>query len=136
MRAQTGQVLATVSAQGSGLDAVKGLAAEKSLQVLGRSAAKDLGEKVKIELAKKSSVQVIVHGVPDLNSLANVKNAILQAEGVKDIYTRSFTSGVAEMDVSVMTATPISIGESLSANKGLKVQVSNITQDSLEVQAQ
>lgn len=135
IRAQTGQILAAVTSQGSGLDAVSDAAAEKSLVSMGKAASKELGERAKIELAKRSSVLVTVRGV-DLNSLGAVKNAITLIPGVKDIYTRSFASGVAEMDINVMTATAQTIGDVLSKDASLKLQISNMTADSLEAQVQ
>ncbi len=136
IKAQTGEILATVTIQGSGLDATKEAAAQKAMAALGKNAANDLSGRIASELAKKSSVLVTVRGLPSLSRLSEVKEAILKTAGVGDLFMRSYAEGIAEMDVKINSATSLDLANTLTKNAALHAQILSQTQDSLEVQVQ
>lgn len=134
LKAQTADILATVSAQASGLDAVKEAAAQKALVQLGKNAANELAGKVASELARKSSVVVTVRKVANINRLSEVKDVLSKTPGVGDLYMRSFYEGTAEIEVKINSATSNELATALTNNTSLGAQVISQTQDSLEVE--
>jgi hypothetical protein len=136
LKAQTGDILAAVTVQGSGLDGTKEAAALKAMANLGKNAAAELAPKIAAELARRSSVLVTVRGLPSLNRLGEVKDALLKTAGVGDLYMRSFSEGTAEMEVKINSATSSDLANSLTRNSSLNAKVVGQTQDSLEVEVQ
>lgn len=134
LKAQTGDVLAAVSVQGSGLDATKEAAGQKAMAQLGKNAANDLSGKVASELSRRSSVLVTVRGLPDINRLGELKDLLSKTTGVGDLYMRSFSEGTAEIEIKINTATSNDLANALTKNSSLGAQVVSQTQDSLEVQ--
>ncbi|MBI2118722.1 MAG: hypothetical protein HYT97_03740 [Elusimicrobia bacterium] len=136
LKAQTGEILAAVSLQGSGLDATKEAASQKAMAQAGKNAANDLASRVANELARRSTVLVIVQGLADLNRLRDIKDFISKTQGVGDIYMRSFSEGRAEMEVKVNSVTSSDLANSISSQASLGAQVVAQTQDSLELKVQ
>ena len=136
IKAQTGEILATVSLQGSGLDATKEAASQKAMSQAGKNAANDLASRVANELARRSTVLVIVQGLADLNRLRDIKDFISKTQGVGEIYMRSFSEGRAEMEVKVNSVTSSDLANAISSQASLGAQVVAQTQDSLELKVQ
>lgn len=136
LKAQTGEILATVSVQASGLDAIKEAAAQKSLANLGKNASSDLSGRIAQELARRSSVLVTVHGLPDLNRLSLIKDVLSKTPGVGELYMRSFSDGTAEIEVKINTASSSDLASAVTQNASMGAQVVTQTQDSLELKVQ
>lgn len=136
LKAQTGDILATVSVQGSGLDATKEAAAQKALSQLGKNAANEFAGKIASELARRSTVLVTVKGIANLNRLSEVKETLSKTAGVAELYMRSFSDGTAEIEVKINSATSNDLANALTKNASLNAQVLSQTQDSLEAQVQ
>ena len=136
LKAQTGDILATVSVQGSGLDGTKDAAAQKAMAQLGKNASNDLAGRIASELARRSTVLVTVRGLSNLNRLGEVKDLISKTSGVGDIYMRSFGGNAAEIEVKINSATSSDIANSLTKSATLGAQILSQTQDSLEVNVQ
>ena len=136
LKAQTGDILATLTVQGSGLDATKEAAAFKAMASLGKNAANELAPKIASELAKHSSVLVTVRGLPNINRLGEVKDALLKTAGVGDLYMRSYSEGTAEMEIKINSATSSDLANTLTKNSSLNAKVASQTLDSLEVEVQ
>lgn len=134
LKAQSGEILATASVQGSGLDATKEAAAQKAMMQLGKNAANEFKDRIASELARRSSVAVTVRGLKDINQLGIVKSLLVNTSGVEDLYLRSFANGDAEMEVKTKTATSLDLANVLSRNPSLTMQVTTQTQELLEVQ--
>src|SRR5581483_6764569 len=90
LKAQSGEILATVATQASGLDATNAIAAQKALAQVGKSAGDEFASKVASELERRSNVIVTVRGLKDMNRLGEVKDVLARTPGVGDIYMRSF----------------------------------------------
>ncbi len=133
IRAQTGDILYTFSIQASGLDGTKEAASQKALAQAGKNAGNDLAGRIASELARRSTILVMVGGVPSLNVLSEMKDRIVTTPGVADVTMRSFAAGRAEMEVKVNAATSGDIIQSLSKKGTLPMEVVNQTQDSVEV---
>lgn len=136
LKAQTGDILATVSAQGSGLDATKEAAAQKAMSQLGKNAGTDFATRIAAELARKSTILVTVRGLSNLNHLSEVKNILTKTIGVEEIYPRSFSSGTAEIEVKIKSATSNDLTNALVKNGSLKAHLVSQTQDSLEIKVE
>lgn len=136
LKAQTGEILSAVSAQGSGLDAIKDAAAQKALGVIGRNAGAEYAAKILAELAKRSFVLVTVKGLPSINSLGELKETVSHVPGVSEIYMRSFSEGTAEMEVKLNSGSSGDIAGAIANTPALRAQVTGQTQDSVNVQIQ
>ena len=123
-----------MTTQGSGLDATNAAAGQKALAALGKNGANELGGRIASELARRSSVMVLVHGLKGINQLGQVKETISRTAGVSDVYMRSFSDGNAELEVKIVSATSAQIGEALTKDTAIVAQITSQTQDSLEVQ--
>jgi hypothetical protein len=77
-----------------------------------------------------------VRGLTGIIRLGEVKDSLLKTAGVGDLYMRSFSDGMAEMEVRVNSATSADLANSLTRNVSLNAKVVGQTQDSLEVEVQ
>lgn len=134
LRAQGGEVLGTIATQGSGLDATRDAAAQKSLANLGKSAGNELGARIAQELSKRSIAVVHVRGLDDLNQLSEIKRLLAHTAGVGDLQLRSFFDRSAEIEVRLNTATSSDLANALSRNKAVPLQILSQTQDYVEAQ--
>ncbi|OGR83359.1 MAG: hypothetical protein A2902_01100 [Elusimicrobia bacterium RIFCSPLOWO2_01_FULL_64_13] len=134
LKAQTGEILATVNVQGSGLDATREAAALKAMAAIGAGAGKEFSEKIAKELARRSTVLVTVRGIPGIDRLGQIKDALARAPGIGEIYMRSFSGSSAEIEVKLNSATSASIAQAVAQDAVLKADVVSQTQDSLEIQ--
>ena len=136
LKAQTGEILATLTTQGSGLDATKEAASMKALAQLGKNAANDFGGKIASELARRSSILVSVQGIADVNKLGRIKDIISKLPGVVDVYMRSFSVGNAELELKIDKATSADVAGALMKDASIGAQVVSQTQDTLELKVQ
>lgn len=136
LKAQTGDILATVTTQGSGLDATKDVAAQKALAQVGKNAGQDFGSRIASELLRKSNVLITVTGLSGLDKLSQVKGELLKTSGVSDIYMRSFSQDLAELEVKVNNISAADLAQALTKNPLLGAQIVSQTQDSLEIKVQ
>ena len=133
VRARTGEILSTFSVQASGLDGTKDAASQKSFTQAGANAGNDLAGRIATELARRTTILVWVGGLPNLNSLGEIKDRIVSTPGVLDVTMRSYSVGKAEMEVKINSATSGDILQSISKKGTLPLEVVNQTQDSVEV---
>ncbi|OGR82223.1 MAG: hypothetical protein A2901_09490 [Elusimicrobia bacterium RIFCSPLOWO2_01_FULL_54_10] len=136
LKAKTGEILAAVNVQGSGLDATHDAAGSKALTALGNSAAEEFAGRIATELARRSSVLVTVRNVPSINVLSDIKDILARTAGVGEVAMRSFDSGTAELEVKINSATSADLAKRLSGASAFKASVTAQTQDSLEAEIQ
>lgn len=133
LRAQSGEILAAVVTQASGLDATKDAASQKALSQLGKNAAVDFAPKIASELARRGTVLVTVEGIDDLNTLLELKTALSRAPGVSDVVMRSFAAGRAEMEAKVSNATSSDLAGSVAKASAFKgASLLSQTQETIE----
>lgn len=133
LKAQSGEILAAVATQASGLDATNAIAAQKALAQVGRDAADDFASKVAAELERRSNVLVTVQGLKSLDRLGEIKDLLAKTPGVGDLYMRSYSGGTAEIEVKTEKATSMDLANAILGRKSLGAQVVSQTQDSLEI---
>lgn len=136
LRTQTGEILAAVNIQGSGLDATQEAAGAKAMMTLGKNAAQEFAGRIASELARRSTVLVTVKNIQSINRLSDVKDLISKTAGVSDVMMRSFEGGTAEMEVKINGATASDLARSVAASKDFTSKVTAQTQDSIEIEVQ
>ena len=132
-KAQTNEIMMTVSKVASGLDATKPTAAMKALSSVGKTAGEDLAGRLADELMKRSFVSITVNGLPDLNHLSDIEKVVSGVPGVGDYYLRSFSSGQAHLDVQLQSAAARDIASAIEKANNLSAKVQNVTQDTIDV---
>ncbi len=105
LKAHSGEILAAVVTEGSGLDATKDAASQKALAAIGQKAAAVLAPKVASELARRNTVIITVDGVANLDQILTLKNVLAKAPGVSDVIMRSYNAGRAEVEARVNNVT-------------------------------
>ncbi|MFA6030688.1 MAG: hypothetical protein WC969_12595 [Elusimicrobiota bacterium] len=130
-KAQTNELMMTVSRTESGLDADKDAAIVKALGKVGKAAGEEVAEKLAKELARRAFVTVTVSGIPDLNALQAVQKSLRAVAGVSDLYLRNFAGGFAQMDARVDGKSAQALADSVEKS-GLKIHTKNVTQDTVD----
>ncbi len=134
LKSQTGEILAAVTIQGSGLDATKEAASSKALMVVGKNASNEFAGRIASQLAKLSTVFVTAKNISGIDRLSDLKNVISKTPGVGEIYMRNYQVGMAEMEVKMNGANSSDLAKSLVSAAKLKAKVTAQTQDSLEIE--
>lgn len=98
----TGEVLSTLSQVASGIEGTPDIAAQKSFDKVAELCADDLA-KLPQSLSSRSQVNLTVTGITSFEELSNLQKKLPAANGVKDLYLRSFNQeeGIAVLDLSV-----------------------------------
>ena len=136
LRTQTGEILAAVNIQGSGLDATQEAAGAKAMTTLGKNAAQEFAGRIASELARRSTILVTVRNLKSFNSLGEVKDLIAKTPGVNDVVMHTFEGGTAEMEVKVNSATASDLAVTITASKDPILKVTSQTQDGVEIEVQ
>ncbi|MFA6091745.1 MAG: hypothetical protein WCU88_02620 [Elusimicrobiota bacterium] len=131
-KAQTNEVLMTVSKTESGLDADKDAAVNKALGKVGRSAGEELAASLAKELSRRSFVAVTISGLKSLNELQDAQKALTSVPGVQDLFLRNFAGGFAQMDVRVEGKSAQALAS--AAETALKAVVKNVTPETVELE--
>ncbi len=136
MKSQTGEILAAVTVQGSGLDATKEAASAKAMMVLGKNAGQEFSVKIAAELAKRSTVMVTVKNIPNIGCLSEIKTILSKTAGVSDVFMRNYQEGAAELEVKVSGAKSSDLAQALTGSASLKAKITAQTQDTLDAEIQ
>ncbi|HLG28774.1 MAG TPA: hypothetical protein VI387_01070, partial [Candidatus Brocadiales bacterium] len=130
LKTQTGEVLASTSMQGSGVDITEEAAFQKTMAILGEKSANDFAETLISFLAARPSISLKINGLKNFNKLLEVKETLTRVNGVGEVFARSFSEGIAEMEVTTTSAASGDIAKELT-KKGWRVV--NQTHDTLEI---
>ncbi len=103
----SGQILATVSQQASGMEGTAEIAGGKALAKAAEMAAGDLSA-LPEEIAKRSLVTMKITGIKSFEKLATVQTTLSSMQGVKDVFLRSFSQadGDANLEFHVDGVSP------------------------------
>lgn len=127
IRAGSGQILASISRQASGMDVNKAMAAAKALE----SAAKLLGEDLAVNIADvlKSRSEIVVRAsqIKDMDQLRALQDALRSIQHVDALYLRSYANGEAEISLSAGTLQGTELGAKLSSLNKPPLQVKSMT---------
>jgi hypothetical protein len=135
-QAKTGEVLLTMSKTEPGLEGTTTTAAMKALAAAGQMAGTDIAQQLADQLAQRAFAEVTVTGVPDLNHLNDIEQAISMVPGAGDHYLRSFSNGEAHIEVQLESVSAGDIASSLEKNAALKLKVQGVTQNTIQAQQQ
>ncbi len=102
VRTDTGQIIATYGAHGSGLDINENIAAKTALANAGR----EVGEYfVKIFESKSAStsgagIEMLVDGIKGFSALSALKKQLSSIQGVSNVEVLNFQGGIATIDIT------------------------------------
>ena len=99
LKVQSQEILTALSLQASALDANAAVSSQKSLALLGKNAAEQLGKKIASELFRKSNIMLTVRGVSHVDRLSALTETLKKVSGVQALYVRSFAVDVAEIQI-------------------------------------
>jgi len=128
IRADTGQIVATNVIPASGVDVEEHLAAQKAL---GNAGGK-MGDYMVEQLMKfggnmEKNIKLTVTGITNFKKVSEAENSLRGLKGVKNVYTRDYSSGVAvfELDATVPVKT---LADSIGSISGeVRLEVTGIT---------
>jgi hypothetical protein len=135
-KAQTNELLLTVSQTAPGLEATPAAASAKALAAAGKLAGDELAQKLARQLFERSFAQVVVSGLPDLNRVQALERALTAAPGAGDVWLRSFSGGEARLDVQLKDGTASGVASSLEKDPALKLKVLGVTQNTIQAAQQ
>ncbi|MFC1521555.1 hypothetical protein ACFL6Y_04020 [Elusimicrobiota bacterium] len=101
VRVQTGELLETATANGSGIDATDEAAAAKSLQTAGEELGRKISRTLPKRLLSDTSITLTIEGLADFNTLENIKKTLASMPGIDDIYLRAFEERSATLEISI-----------------------------------
>ena len=102
LRTDTGQILATYGAHGSGVDISENIAAKAALADAGRQAAQyfvDMFAK-KSSSSSGSGIELIVQGIKGFSQLNSLKSSLGRMPGVENVEVLNFEGGDATIDIT------------------------------------
>lgn len=130
LKPRTGEVLTAVSTQASGVDITEGAAHQKTMTLLGEKAAEDLSESLAALLATRPSISLTARGITSFDKLLKLRDTLTRIEGINNLFVRSYSKGVAEIEINTISVTAMDIAKALS-KKGWRVI--NQSHDDLEI---
>jgi hypothetical protein len=132
LKVDTGEIIAAKGYDASGVDITPLAAAQKALTATGEQ----LGDYMVQQLMQYASdpdkpltITVRCSGFQKLNLL---QNGLKSVSGVKSVFLRSYSGGIAQIDVTY-TGAPKALADAMQNIEGISVDISGITNSSLEV---
>ncbi|MFH1282564.1 MAG: hypothetical protein ABII27_02760 [bacterium] len=113
LKAQTGEVLISVSQQASGVDVVKQIAGEKALQKVGQLVGKELSVKIAQKLKTHSDIVLTIKDLSTVNELNEITNYLRRTAYIKELVISSFSSNEATIDVRLSSGDTQKLAQTL-----------------------
>ena len=126
LRTDTGQIVATYGAHGSGVDISENIAAKAALADAGRKAAQYFVNMFakKSSSASGSGIELIVQGIKGFSQLNSLKNSLSRMPGVDNVEVLNFESGDATIDIT-FKGNAMEFASVLEAN-GVKLKIQKL----------
>lgn len=136
VKAGTSEVIASASAQGTAAHINEVAALQQSLQKASEKAAEDLASGIletwKQETSGDRSLAIVIHDISPAE-LKQVKDAFQRLRGVTDVMERSFSNGLADLDVRAKTdALELSSVIAKTSFQGFRLVLQESSADRLE----
>jgi hypothetical protein len=132
IRADTGSILDTYTAQGAGADISEGNASKKALTKAGEVAANYLKSAIPSKLVNlPNSIQVSVSGIT-FKEYRLLESRLKGTSMVKNVYAREFSDGRARFDVETGSK-PSQLADELESFKDLPLEVVSVSGSKIEV---
>lgn len=131
VKAATGEIVKTASRTQSAVEVNKDLAADKARGGAAKQVADAVVADLAKALAKTAGLELTLKGVSSLSQLADIQKAVSSVTGVEDIYTRSYDSDMAVMDMSLKETDTNAVAQALEKMSSVSIRVEEIMKDRL-----
>lgn len=137
IRSDNAEIIATESASCTKAHVNESIGAHKAFQESGKKLADALMKKILEKLRKDTdlaTVELTISGISSFSQLVGLENAIKQnARGIKDIHRRSYTSGVAKLELKLREDTQAFAEKLLAIKTGnILIEVTGVTQNKID----
>jgi len=132
LKANTKEVISTVSDFSGGVDITKEAAAKSSLKRVAEKVGKNFAQKIYETLKTQSTVLMKISPLADLNELNTLNRIIRGFIEVKDSRVRSFTSNLAVVEITLRRGSAQDIARRLEQVKEQNVKVTAVGQYDIE----
>jgi hypothetical protein len=135
LKADSKDIITTANKMLASMDITKNASAKKSIIEVSNNISKDLPTAVLKFLKEKSSIQLTISKIPDLNKLNSVINSIRTLTEVRDSWTRNYLDGNAVIDLSIKNnSSSKEIAKRLEQINSAKIKINKINAYSIDAE--
>lgn len=132
LKVDTGEVIAAQGFEASGVDITPLVAAKKALAATGKQVGDYMVQQLMQYASDPDKPVTITIKRAGFNKLNLIQNALKQTPGVKTVLLRSYSSGIAQIDVTY-TGSPKVLADAIQSTDGVTLDITGITNSTVEV---
>lgn len=123
LKTGSNDIVATAQNTSGGLDITKQAAAKKSLLNCAQMAGETLSQSILKYLREKSTVQLMLSNVKNINRLNDIMRSIRALIEVRDCWVRNYSEGVATIELSLKRGKTSDVANRLEQLVSVKIKV-------------
>ena len=131
LKVDTGEIIAAQGFDASGVDITPLVAAKKALATAGTQVGDYMVQQLMQYASDPDKPVTITIKRASFNKLNTIQSALKQIPGVKTVFLRSYSGGIAQIDVTY-TGSPKVLADALQNTDGVSVDITGITNSTVE----
>jgi hypothetical protein len=126
VKTESKDVVASVMEAAGGVDVTRETAAKVSLVNCARKAALDVADGVVKYLKERSTVQLTLLNVPNINRLNDFNRSLRAMIEVRDCFVRNYAGGTAVLNLDMKKGGAQDVARHLETNSGFKLKIKKV----------
>ena len=131
LKVDTGEIIAAQGFDASGVDITPLVAAKKALGAAGQQVGDYMVQQLMQYASDPDKPVTITIKQASFNKLNLIQNSLKQISGVKSVFLRSYSAGIAQIDVTY-TGSPKVLADALQNTDGVTLDITGITNSTVD----